>query len=35
MIRRAAEEIATFFVKKGVIEEKERDVYTYGSELLV
>lgn len=35
MIKRTAEKMAFFFVKRGVIEEKDRDVYVYGSELLI
>lgn len=35
MIRRTAEEMAFFFVKRGVIEKEDKDVYIYGSELLI
>lgn len=35
MIKKSAEEMAFFFVKKGIIDEKEKDVYIYGSELLI
>lgn len=35
MIRRTAEGMAFFFVKRGAIEKEDKDIYIYGSELLI
>lgn len=35
MLKKSAEQMAFFFVKKGIIDEKVTDVYIYGSELLI
>jgi len=35
MLKKSAEQMAFFFVKMGIIDEKVKDVYIYGSELLI
>lgn len=35
MLKKSAEQMVFFFVKKGVIDEEVKDVYIYGSELLI
>lgn len=35
MLKKSAEQMVFFFVKKGVIDEEVKEVYIYGSELLI